>query len=318
MNIAFFEMDGVQKRWLKEHFPDAKYSEEPLTEKNATTYSDADVIVVRAYSKLTRETLAKLDRVQLAITMSVGFDHIDIEECTRRNIVACNTPGYGDRSVAEHAFALLISLTKRICESAWNVRMGTHARLEGTELEGKTLGIVGCGRIGLEVAKIARGFGMRVMVFDVIHHESWPEKYGFSYEDFDTVLRADAITLHVPLNRHTKHLIDKRAIDKMNGTYIINTARGEVVSNEALIEGLKSGKIAGAGLDVVEGVDFSKPLHSDHPLLQFDNVIITQHNAYNTREALERRLEKVQHNILSFMNSTRLRDVLTNKEIPDQ
>ena len=226
-------------------------------------------------------------------------------------------PFYGENTIAEYAFALLLCLSRRIIESRQRILDGSFntSGLEGFDLKDKTIGIIGSGHIGLHTAKISKGFDMKVIVYDINRNDNLAKEIGFEYVDMDTLLKnSDIISLHVPYNKYTHHLINKDSFDKMkNGVVIINTARGAVVETESLIEALESKKVLAAGLDVLEGEDYLRGLYNNHSeeeknkilenknkLLSFDNVIVTPHNAFNTKEAKIRIDRTSVDNIIEF------------------
>ncbi len=307
MNIAFFEVDEWQRDYLKRSFPDASYDDGPLTVANAARHADVEIAAIRTYTKTDDALLAALPRLKLILSMTTGTDHLDLDACKRRGIIVCNVTGYSDAAVAEHAFALLLAIAKNILPSAVKTRGDARSggRIQGFELNGKTLGIVGCGAIGLHAAKIAKGFGMTVLVYDVVRHDGWAEEHGFSYVPLDDLLAtAEVITLHVPLNRHTRGLIGGDAFRKMRrDAVLINTSRGEVVDTDALLAALDSRKLKGAGLDVIDSENFiadHEPSETERRLCAFSNVVVTPHNAYNSVEALARRLDSTVANIHAF------------------
>lgn len=239
-------------------------------------------------------------------------------------------PHYGENTVAEHTFALILSLTRKICKAHERTVRGdfTLDGLRGTDLQGKTIGVVGTGSIGLHVIRIAKGFDMNVIAFDTFKNPKSAKKLGFKYVGFSDLLKkSDIITLHVPYSKPTHHLIDKKSISGMKkGVLLINTARGAIIETSSLVEGLQSGKIGGAGLDVLEEECFIKEEKQvlsrhflkecnlktalqNHILLQQDNVIITPHNAFNSSEALHRILDTTILNIDSFLKKKQVNAV---------
>jgi D-lactate dehydrogenase len=232
----------------------------------------------------------------------------------------CNVPFYGENTVAEHTFALILALSRKVHEAFVRVRAGNFSLegLRGFDLKDKTIGVVGAGRIGLHVIRIARGFGMKVLAFDVKRDNFWAEVLGFEYAELDDLLgRADIITLHAPYNHHTHHLINTENIHKIKrGAILINTARGGLVNTDALLKALDEGILAGAGLDVLEGEesiyeesallgDATNPEKlrtaiRNHVILKKPNVVFTPHNAFNSQEALERILDTTAENITAF------------------
>jgi D-lactate dehydrogenase len=297
-------------------------TEERLRADNVAQFADADVVSVFIYSKLGRDVLKKLPALKLIATRSTGYDHIDTRFCAERGVLLSNVPSYGENTVAEHVFALLLAISHRLREAMERARSGrfTPEGLEGFDLEGKTMGVVGTGNIGRHVIRIARGFGMEVLAFDVKPDVAFASELGFRYAALDDVLaRSDVVTLHVPALPQTVHLIDERAIARMKtGAVLINTARGSVVDARALIQGLRSGKLAAAGLDVLpdeplireeaelissiyDNQQDIRDLVADHILLTMPNVVVTPHSAFNTREAIARIAGTTVDNIISFL-----------------
>ena len=221
--------------------------------------------------------LAKFPAARLVATRSTGFDHIDLQECRRRKIAVSNVPSYGENTVAEHTFALILMLSRKVHQSYNQVRAGhlERAMLTGFDLQGKTLGVIGAGLIGLHAIRIGRGFGMRVLTYDVRRNPFMADLLGFSYASLDMLLaESDIVSLHCPLLPATRHIIGRAQFARMKkGALLINTARGGLVDTDALIEALDSGKLGGAGLDVVEDEELVKEekqlLQEPHTLEQF-------------------------------------------------
>ncbi len=323
MRIAFFEIEkweeDIVKKGLSSHT--LTFSSKPLTKSNADKIKGADALAVFIYSRITKDVLDKLPRLKLITTMSTGFDHIDLEECRRRGIVVCNVPTYGENTVAEHTFGLILALSRRLVESVERTREGVFSceGLRGFDLKGKTIGIVGVGNIGSHVARMARGFGMTVIASDVKKDAALAKRLGFRYVLLDKLLQSsDIITLHVPYSKHTHHLLNWKNMKGIKkGAYLINTSRGSIVDTGALIRCLDKKILAGAGLDVLEEechVKEEKQLLSkmftkecdprialqNHILMHQKDVIITPHNAFNSHEALMRILDTTVENIKSF------------------
>ena len=266
--------------------------------------------------------LEKFKDLQLIAKRSTGVDNIDLTYCAAHRITVCNVPDYAEIAVAEHVFALLLSISRHLCEAVERTRKGIFSTdgLKGFDLHGKTLAIIGTGVIGRRVGKIARGFGMEVVAFDVKQDEQWAAANGIRYKSFKEALSmADAITLHVPATPETHQLIaDDQFAAMKEGAVIINTARGELIDIQALLRALASGKIAAAGLDVLpeeqaflEGVKNPATLFTggkkletllaNHILLQHPNVCVTPHCAFFTREAVQRILDVTMANIEAFV-----------------
>jgi len=298
-------------------------TDKPLRADDAAQYADAEIVSTFIYSELGRDVLDKLPALKLIATRSTGYEHIDTRACAERGILVSNVPTYGENTVAEHVFALLLAISHRLREAMERARSGrfTPEGLEGFDLQGKTLGVIGTGNIGRHVIRIARGFAMKVLAFDVKPDARVAADLGFRYAAMDEVLAAaDIITLHVPALPQTEHLIDEKAIARMKqGAILINTARGSIVDARALIQGLRSGKLAAAGLDVLpdeplirEEAELISSIYAnqhdirdlvaDHVLLNMPNVVVTPHSAFNTREAIQRIVATTVSNIGSFLD----------------
>ena len=320
--IVFFEVASWEKEELKRNFPEALLVEKPLTEENVGNFLDTEVVSCFIYSNFSKAILEKLPNLKLIATRSTGFDHIDVAFCYQKNITVCNVPEYGSRTVAEHTFALILTLTRKIYQSINQAKNFdfNHEKIRGVDLFGKALGILGLGKIGKEVVKIAHGFGMNVLVYTRTKDETLAKTLGFSYKSLDEVLSSsDVVSLHLPLTNETKHIINKDNIKKIKkGAFLVNTARGGLIETEALVLGLKEGILAGVALDVLEGekelmeeieiltesyqkTTDLKTLILNHILVNQPNVIITPHNAFNTKESLFRILETTIKNIQGFL-----------------
>ncbi len=325
MKIAVFETEqwehGAFENLSRDH--EIVFLHDPLTTENAKNYGDADVISTFIYSNLTSEVLEQFGNLKMIATRSTGFDHIDLEYCKDKNIVICNVPTYGDNTVAEHVFGLLLAISHNLVPAIDRTRKGDFSLkgLQGFDLEGKTLGVIGTGNIGRHVIRIARGFDMKVLAFDVSPDRELASKLEFEYVDMDRLLReSDIVTLHVPANDKTHHLLSEEQFSKMkDGVVLINTARGGVVDVHALAGAIADGKVAAAGLDVLpeepairEEMELLRSIFrerkrhnietllADHILLRLRNVYITPHSAFNTKEAVQRILDVTVENIAAF------------------
>ena len=323
MKIAFFEI----KKWEEEHAKKKLKGHKlyffryPLNLKNIDKAEQADIIVSFIYSELNAALLGRLNKLKFIATMSTGFDHIDLEFCRKNNIKISNVPYYGENTVAEHTFALILALSRKIHNAIEKTKREDFSLsgLIGFDLKGKTLGVIGPGHIGQHVIKIARGFDMNVISHSVHQDKNLSRKLGFKWvSSINKLLKeSDIVTIHAPLNESTKHMINMGNIKNFKrGAYLINTARGEIVDNAALLYGLDNGIWAGAGLDVLEGECNIKEekefLHSEkecdwrdvieaHLLLKEKNVIVTPHCAFYTQEALMRILDTTLDNVNGFL-----------------
>lgn len=321
MIITFFEINDIEKerfsRKLKGHT--LRFFDDTIQNIDQKEYSDSDVISVFIHSRLNEDSLSECSNLKLIATRSTGTDHIDLDYTNSQNIDVKNVALYGENTVAEHTFALMLSLSRKIHESYVNTAKGRFSTtgLMGFDLKDKTIGIIGGGRIGLHVARMARSFGMHVRVYDIHQDKFLAELINFKYISLDELFEvADIISLHVPLNKHTSHMINKESIKKMkDGVLIINTARGGLINNTDLIQALESGKIYGAGLDVLEGEEFlfeenisnspiqnaAKIIVESKLLSEKPNVVITPHNAFNSIEAVHRIIDTTVDNILLYI-----------------
>lgn len=328
MKIAFFEVEQWEEQIIRENFPgqDVFVSPEKLSTDSLPEKRDAEVLCVFVNSHVDGAVLDNFPNVKYVATRSTGYDHIDITECAKRGIAVLSVPGYGDNTVAEFAFGLLLNLTRKIYAGIDQIKeTGSFALagLRGVDLKGKTMGIIGTGRIGKESIKIAKGFGMRIAAYDPYPDNAFAATMEVSYMDLTQLLStADFISLHCPYNTSTHHLINKTNIGSIKrGTYLVNTARGALVETEALVEALGQGILAGYGTDVLEEEGETKDeLHflthghpkeeelrtilENHVLMKMPTVLITPHNAFNTQEALERVLHMTVQNIQSCIGNS--------------
>ena len=246
-----------------------------------------DAIVIRSATKLTADVLERADRLKVIGRAGVGVDNVDVEEATRRGIVVANAPESTVVSAAEHTIGLLLALSRNIPQAHAALKQGRweRSRYGGIELEGKTLGVLGFGRIGQQVARRGLGLGMRVVAYDPFVAKERFRELGIERTETaeDVYAAADFLTLHLPLTDETRGSIGSDAFDRMpDGVRLINAARGELVDEEALLEALLSGKVAAAALDVFSAEPYSGPL------IELDNVVVTPHLAASTEEAQDR------------------------------
>ena len=325
MKASFFEVEDWEEEYFKENLNasglNLKFYNSHLTQELIEEADDSEILVVFIYSQLTGEVLKKFTKLKLIATMSTGTEHIDLEYCKKNGITVASVPSYGENTVAEHAFSLLLAISRKIIESVERTRKGDFSLegLRGFDLKGKTIGVVGTGKIGYHVIKIAKGFEMNIIAYDVNKNTELAERMGFSYVEIDELFeKSDVITFNVPLSPSTTHLLNMESLQKLKkGVIIINTSRGGVIETNALFEGLKKGIIQAAGLDVLEEECFVKEerqllssqfqttcdlktVLEEHILLEEKNVLITPHNAFNTKEALQRILDITIQNIKNF------------------
>ncbi len=322
--IVFFEIENWENDYLRSGLSDfdVDFFEEKLSLKNIEKAKGCQIISTFTDSQIDRNAIRQLADLKMIATRSTGFDHIDLPSCKENKVLVCNVPTYGENTVAEHTFALILGLSRNIYKSIQSVKEKGFAvdGLRGFDLKGKTLGIVGVGHIGSHVARIAKGFEMNVLAFDKKGDKKLSKKLNFKYVSLENLLKnSDIISLHLPYNKNTHHLINANNVNLIKkGSYLINTARGGIVETSALVDALDKGILAGAGLDVLEeecsikeerellsgSLDAKcdlKIMLQNHILMELDNVIITPHNAFNSKEALERILETTFLNIHSFI-----------------
>lgn len=290
--------------------------------------NDAVILSTFIQSKVDKKVIEAIPGLRLITTRSTGFDHIDIGYARSRGITVSNVPTYGENTVAEHAFALILSLARNLKKAHARAAEGDFSikDLMGFDLKGKTIGVIGTGHIGLRAIKMAVGFGMNVLAYDPMQNHFLEEVLGFKYAELETLLKeSDVITLHAPLNDKTHHLINNDNIGLIKrGAILINTARGGLIETTALIRALDEGILSGAGLDVLEDEDVileekqlllrrKKELYNPQKLqsalrasflLQRDNVIFTPHIGFYSREALQRILDITVYNISKFIEKT--------------
>jgi len=258
--------------------------------------------------RIDRDVIAAGRSLRAISTATAGWDHIDLEAAAAHGIAVCHTPGAAEASVADLTMALLLACARGIVSADRFVRSGawqcwTPYLFQGIELAQSTLGIVGLGHIGLQVAHRAQGFGMRVLYHDVQRNEDAEERMGLLYGGLENLLReSDFVSLHVPLLPGTRGLIDARRLRLMRpSAFLINLARGGVVDHEALVEALRRGTIAGAALDV----HHREPLPADDPILSLPNVILTPHIGANTRKAITRMTRQAAEELVLALRGVR-------------
>ncbi|MDD5624081.1 MAG: NAD(P)-dependent oxidoreductase [Candidatus Peribacteraceae bacterium] len=288
-SIIFLEVDGEDVAQVKAAFPESLILPSPLSGKGVMEQcKNAEVLSLFIYSKLTKEVLGRLPNLKLLCTRSVGYDHIDLAACQERGIIVCNVPDYGSYVIAEHVFALLLSSMRNISQAHERVEGGTfdYHGLRGMTLRGKTIGIVGTGKIGRRVAQVAHGFGMKIVAFDRCRTLELVDLLGVEYLSLEDLLaRSDIITLHMPAIPEAEHMINEQTIAGMkDGVILVNTARGSIIDSKALLKGLKSGKIRYALLDVLE---HEKNFGENKELVTHPNVVTTPHIAFYSDESIK-------------------------------
>lgn len=256
-------------------------------------------ISIKTQSVINKQVLEVFPRLKVIITRTVGVDHIDLAECKRCGIAVYNIPNYGAAHVAQHAVALMLTVARNIIGANTDTHKGnfSYKKFLGISMAGKILGVIGTGKIGLEVIKIAKSLGMKIVAFDIYKNEKAADDLGFSYVSLEGLLRsADVVTLHIPSTSETRHILNKKTLAYIKkGAILVNTGRGDLIDTKALEKEVN--KFHGVALDVIEGeAKFSKK----HPLLKYKNVIITPHCAFYTDESLKIIASETLKNIKRF------------------
>jgi D-3-phosphoglycerate dehydrogenase len=286
---------------LRENGCEVTIVEEPDEDELARIIKGFDGLIVRSKPLVTRKVIESADRLKVIARAGVGLDNIDVKAAEERGIALINAPESSTQSVAELAIGLMLAVARKIAFSDRRMREGYWAKKEamGVELSGKTLGVIGAGRIGSAVARIAKyGFNMHILYYDVVCRDDLNKELGAECVSIEELLkRSDIVTIHVPLLPETRHMINEEKLRLMKKTAIlINTSRGAVVDTAALVKALSEGWIAGAGLDVFE----EEPLSMEHPLTKLDNVVLTPHIGASTKEAQEKAGVEVARKIVEF------------------
>ncbi|OGH92927.1 MAG: hypothetical protein A2534_03140 [Candidatus Magasanikbacteria bacterium RIFOXYD2_FULL_39_9] len=334
LKIAFYGVWPEMKDYVRSKMSgfSVAISNEKISETNVST--DADVLAVFVEIPVTKKIIEKNTHLKMIATMSTGFDHIDLAAAKANKIPVCNVPTYGENTVAEHAMALILGLTRKLFPSVKRVKEGLYDfhGLRGVDLKGKTLGVIGTGHIGAHLIKMASGFEMNIIAYDAFPNKDLEKKLGFKYTTLNKLLaQSDIISLHTPLLPATHHLINKENIKKIKkGAYLINTARGALIDPEALVWGLQSNQLAGAGLDVLEDENLIQNYEQiiscsndeckikttllNNIIIDHPNSIVTPHNAFNSAEAIQRILDVTIENIKSFAKGKVINDVTVSKK----
>lgn len=327
--VVFYDVNERDKQQLEQAFMGSDHEVIMVTGGlNIDTVDTlAEVISVFVSSRVTADIIAKAEHLQHIACRSTGFDNIDIAAARGRDISVSNVPTYGSRTVAEYAMSLLLMLSRKLNQAVDAAHKGVTVRqdLQGFDLYGKTVGVVGLGRIGCALAEIANGFGMRVLAYDPYPNQERANKYSFTYVSLEQLLaESDVVSLHAPYNEQNHHLLNAERIAMMKqDAILINTARGELVDNRALIDAIEQNRIAGAGVDVLEGeqlinteeellmirTEAADPERLKHSLevsvlKKLPNVVVTNHNAFNTSEAIARINHQTAENIHNYFMRT--------------
>lgn len=334
MKVAFFETEPREKGILSKELHGYQmtfYSGKLSPLSDFENLKEVEVISPFIYSEITKEVLDKLPKLKFITTRSTGFDHIDLKACKERRIIVANIPSYGENTVAEHTFALILALSRKIIPSVEKTRLGNFGieDLRGFDLKDKTLGIIGLGKIGAHVARIAYGFEMKILGYDPYPNKELTDKFSVDFTSLEQLLKqSDLITLHLPLNSRTEHIINETNIKQIKkGVYIINTSRGGLIDPIVLIKALNDNSITGLALDVLEeethikeelevlSPNFSKEKllvnAVNNILLKDPKVIVTPHNAFNSREALDRIVHTTIENIKNYTKKSPINLVKT-------
>lgn len=325
MNIYYFSKEEEEREYVKSKLAGhtLQIFDGTIQEHGEIDGNGVEILSIFVKSQIGKEELDRFPDLKFISTRSTGFDHVDIEEAKKRGIVVSNVPAYGQNTVAEFAMALLLALSRKVYDAYSRVeRSGSFSQvgLRGFDIKGKTVGVIGGGRIGKCFIKMVRSFDTEVLVYDVNQSSELATELGFSYVTLDGLLkRSDIVSVHAPYNENTKSLLNWDNMKTMKrGSYLINTARGGIVDTSAIVHALEEGILAGAGLDVLEEEgtmmnDETELLYSDHPekkklqtvlsnhyLIDHPRVIVTPHIAFNTGEAIQRIIDTTLENIESF------------------
>lgn len=302
--IVFLEVDAEDTARVLSEFPAAQCVEGVKTGAALIdACKDAEIVSCFIHTEFTKDVLSKLPALKLLCTRSVGFDHIDFEECSQRGITVCNVPDYGSHVIAEHVFALLLSTLRHIPEADKKVESGIfdYHGLRGIALRDKTIGIVGTGKIGRAVAQIAHGFGMKILAVDQCRTLEIIEKFGVRYVEMQELLRlSDIITLHIPESKDTAHIINAAALGVMKeGVVLVNTARGGLIDSKALLHALSSGKVGYALLDVLE---HETNFEGNRELVSHPRVVATPHIAFYADDSMKNMYADSFHAIHEYLD----------------
>lgn len=328
LKICFFGSQPYDESSFKEanknYDLDLVFYKGNLNHNNIILAKECDAVCVFVNDTVDREIITKLAKygVKLIALRCAGFNNVDLDAAAEYNIRVVRVPAYSPFAVAEHTVALMLALNRRIPRATWRTRDGNFSLhgLLGFDMHGKTAGIIGTGRIAKILITILKGFGLNILAYDLYPDTTFAQENDIKYVTLDELYKeADIISLHCPLTEETKYLINDYSISKMkDGVMIINTGRGQLINTNALIAGLKSKKVGWAGLDVYEEEgdyfyqDKSESIIDDDVLarlLSFNNVIVTSHQAFFTKEAL---------NNISHTTLTNIQKFFFNNELPNE
>ena len=320
--ISIYDTDATDKQRFTELLSGSGHEFELLDEQVSlkNSNSEAEVISIFVNDNVTREVMDSMPKLKLIATRSTGFDHIDLKAAREKGITVTNVPRYGEQTVAEFTFALLLAVSRKIIPAHTGILEGDvdMGELVGFDLQGKTIGIIGTGRIGQHAITIAKGFGMNVIAYDLYPNQKAADEQGFTYVSLEELAeQSDVISLHAPATTETHHLVDSTFLSRVKSrAVLVNTARGELVDTTALVQALSHGKLAAAALDVIEHEELLRIKASDihekispelaqaivdvAALKSMEQVILTPHTAFNTHEAVDRIRETTVQNIIDF------------------
>ncbi len=332
MKTQFFSIKPWEKEYIQNKIQtlglpiEAEFIVDQLDKDHLPPDTSAEIVSVFVGSQVDKPVFDAFPDLKFLTTRSTGYDHVDVTTAKEKNIPVSYVPAYGENTVAEFAFGLILTLSRKIYLSVDQIReSGSFAQdnLQGFDLKGKTLGVVGTGRIGKHIIKMAKGFDMNVVAYDPFPDLEFQKLNSYEYLSLEDLLKqSDVVSIHVPYMKETHHLINADKIKLMKKSAIlINTARGAIVETEALVKALQDGQLGGAGLDVLEEENLTsgeinfilgghpeehdlKTVLANHVLIDMPNVIVTPHNAFNTKEALQRILDTTLENIQSFITGT--------------
>jgi D-lactate dehydrogenase len=322
MKIGFFDIREDEEHFIKSALSENEliFSTDPINESNFSNYPDLEVVSTHTASRVSNTVINGLSNLKFIATRTMGFDHIDTKLSGEKNILISNVPTYGENTVAEFAFGLIFSLARKLPQAIQNVKDSKQFNIDGLlgfDLKGKTIGVIGTGHIGTHVIKIAKGCDMNVVAYDAYPNGELSLSLNFEYKSLEDVLQfSDVISLHVPYLPSTHHLINSQNIHFIKkGAILVNTARGQVIETQALLQALKDELLSGAAMDVLEDENAFKPnantgdidpqiIELNKQLMEMPNVYITPHLAFDSKEALQRVLDTTVENIKAFEKNT--------------
>ncbi len=287
-HVLFLDTEEADQPLVREHFPEAVFAGADMQgEALIAACKEFEIISTFITMQFNRAVIEQLPRLRLLCSRSVGYDHIAMDVCREKGITVCNVPDYGSHVIAEHVFALVLSTLRHIPEGGARMQSGVfdYRGLRGMALSGKTIGILGTGKIGRKVAEIAHGFGMHIVATDQCRTVELETALGVEYVSFEELLKqSDIVTLHVPATKETEHLLGEKAFAQMkDGVVLVNTARGSLIDSKALLNALNSGKIGFALLDVLE---HEQNFDENKALIMHPKVVTTPHIAFYADDSM--------------------------------